>query len=170
MASNPWVEFLKQHKGGGKSVGELRDLYLSMSDGAEIVYVYDDDADIKYGSLLESLKADPRVFPDGIDVINNKLELKQLDSVTAKEEEAWRLAFEMALTDDYTLTKKQLLSSHDWWINRLIQESDLDAEDLDEIILELKKTKHADIYQFLDHVLQSFTLEQLYSIKNPDMN
>lgn len=168
-SGNPWVEFLKQHRGAGKSVSELRDMYLVTTTNAPPVYLYDDSADIKTSSLLESLKADTHVFPDGIDVINQKLELKQLDDISPKEEEAWRLAFEMSLTDEYTLTKEQLLTSHDWWINRLIQESDLDAEDLDGIIAEIRGTNHGDIYQFLDHVLSSFTIEQLYSIGHPDM-
>lgn len=168
-SNNPWVEFLKQHRGAGKSVSELRDMYVAMTTDAPPVYLYDDNADIKSDSLLESLKTDTRVFPDGINSINQKLELKQLDDISPKEEEAWRLAFEMSLTDDYTLTKEQLLTSHDWWIHRLIQESGLDAEDLDDIIIEIQNTPHKDIYQFLDHVLSSFTIEQLHSIGYPDM-
>jgi len=168
-ASNPWIEFLKEQRGSGLSVSDLRDLYLSKSADDVPIYIYDNNADIKRNSLLESLKQDPRVFPDGIGAINKKLELKQLDTITAKEAEAWRLAFEMALTNDYTLTKQQLLGSYDWWINRLIQEGDIDSEDVDEIIERLSKTQHRDIYEFLDDVLASFTLEQLYSIGQPEL-
>jgi len=168
--SNPWIEFLKEQRGSGLSVTDLRDLYLSRSADADPIYIYDNNADVKHNSLLESLKQDPRVFPDGIAAINKKLELKQLDSITPKEAEAWRLVFEMALTNDYTLTKQQLLgSSYDWWINRLIQEGDIDSEDVDEIIERLSMTQHRDIYEFLDDVLASFTLEQLYSIGQPEL-
>jgi hypothetical protein len=138
---------------------------MYLATDAPLVYLYDDNADIKRGSLLESLKTDMRVFPDGIGAINKKLELKQLDDISPKEGEAWLLAFEMSLTDDYSLTKEQLLTSHDWWINRLIQESDADED----IIAEIIDTEHKDIYHFLDHVLSRFTLEQLYSIGHPDM-
>jgi len=166
-STNPWIEFLKEQRGSGLSVSDLRDLYLAQGTDAEPIYVYDDNADIKHNSLLESLKQDPRVFPDGIAVINKKLQLKQLDAITAKEAEAWRLAFEMALTNDYTLTKEQLLGSYDWWINRLMQESD--ADDVDEIIERFGKTQHKNIYEFLDDVLSSFSLEQLYDIGQPEL-
>jgi hypothetical protein len=137
--------------------------------GDEPVYLYHRDADIKRDSLLENLKEDKRVFPEGIDHINKKLELHRIDSVTDREEEAWRLAFEMSLTDDYTLTKEQLLTSHDWWIHRLLYESGLDAEELRERIADIRDTQHKDIYQFLDHVLERFSLEELYTIGHTDM-
>lgn len=162
-----WQQFVKRHHGSGKSISELRDLYMAAD--APPAYVYDDNADVKHDSTLEDLKADTSVFPNGISDINQKLELKQIDDISAEEEHAWRLAFELALSDEYTLTKEQLLTSHDWWINRLIQESDLDAEDLDGIIVELQNTDHEDIHQFLDHVLSKFNIEQLYAIGHPDM-
>jgi hypothetical protein len=168
-SSNQWVEFLKQNRGAGKTVSELRDMYLEKTTDAPPVYLYNDKADVKVDSLLESLKQDTHVFPQGINHINDKLELKQLDDITAKEEEAWRLAFEMALTDDYTLNKQQLLNSHDWWIQRLVTESDLDSDDVGLITDAIQRTSHKDIYQLLDHILSSFTLEQLYSIGHPDM-
>ena len=167
--TNPWITFLKDQRGGGKSITELRDMYVEKTTNAPPVYQYDNNADIKKDSMIESLKEDERVFPQGIGYINNKIEMKHLDDISEEEEESWRLAFEMALTDDYILTKKDLLTSHDWWINRLIQESDLDGDDVNDIINDVQKNKHDDIYQFLDHLLPMFTLEQLYSIGYPDM-
>lgn len=169
MSQNPWIQFLKEHSGEGKKVTELRDMYLAANTDAPPVYLYDDTADIKQNSMLEQLKADRDVFPDGIQTINKKLERHYLDDITPKEQMAWRLAFEMALSDDYTLSKEQLLGSHDWWTCRMLAEADIDAADLDEIIIDLQNTPHTNIYDFLDDVQSKFNIEQLYAIGMPDL-
>lgn len=162
---NPWVNFLKQHRGGGYSISELRDLYMSSRDDAEQVYLYDDNADIKTNSMLEDLKADRNIFPDGIGAINRKLRLGQLDEISPREEEAWRLAFEMAITDEYTLTPQQLLNSHDWWLNRLL------SKGCDEDIIErLETSNEHNLYKFLDLMHSLITIDQLYAIKHPYMS
>lgn len=169
MSQNPWIQFLKENRGTGKSVAELRDMYLADTTDAPPVYLYDDTADIKHDSMLEQLKADRDVFPNGIQSINHKLETQSVDDISPKEEMAWRLAFEMALSDEYTLSKEQLLGSHDWWLRRMLAEADIDAADLDEIILDLQDTNHRDIYEFLDDVQTKFNIEQLYAIDIPDL-
>lgn len=167
---NPWVDFLNKHKGGGMTISELRDQYLSRDPNAPLVYMYDELADIKTDSLLDNLKADKRVFPKGIKNVTDKIENKDLDDITSKEEEAWRLAFEMALTNDYTLTKEQLFDDHDWWFRRLQNESGIEEGVLYNIMAKIQNTKHKDIYAFLDDLVPMFTLEELHSINFTDLS
>jgi hypothetical protein len=180
MSENPWVRFLKDNKNSGKTLAQLRMEYMSPPTGdadADIdadadtntdrpVYQYDDDADLKHNSLMEQIKADKRLFPDGLCYINAKLENK--DEVTPDEEYAWRSAFELALTDEYTLTKERLCNEDSWWINRLKQV--MEPDDIYEIVDEAKQHNHDDIYAFLDDLLPRFTIEQLYVIGHPDMD
>ena len=89
-----------------------------------------------------------------------------LEDITKKEKEAWIFAFEMALTEEYKLTKEQLLSTHNWWISRLAYEV---GDELYEKIDVLKNTKHEGTMDFVDDVTETFTLEQLHSIGLPEL-
>lgn len=176
---NPWVKFLKEHSGQGYSVTELRNMYekhketqpsmhpmSSMpqeGDKKEIIYNINPDADIKYDSLLES-------FKDEYDITGITQKLENTDELSQQEEEAWKLAFEMALTDDYVLTKEQLLNSHDWWLTRLDYHSGIDDDKFEKILKQLTTKNHKDIYEFLDDVLKSFSVEELYSINLPELS
>ena len=76
----------------------------------DVIYYINENADIKQGSLLEKYLSDKKSFPKGIAHISNKIEQKDLEDITKKEKEAWIFAFEMALTEEYKLTKEQLKS------------------------------------------------------------
>ena len=73
----------------------------------------------------------------------------------------------MALTEEYKLTKQQLLSTHNWWISRLAFEV---GDELHEKIELLKNTKHESTMDFVDDIVETFTLEQLYSIELPELS
>lgn len=152
---NPWVQFLKDNRDKGLSITQLRDMYSADHEGAPVVYNYNDTADDKVDSVLEEV-----LHEYDISTINQKL--NDNDELTEEEEEAWKLAFELAITDEYTLTKDQLLSSHDAWINAMDY---IDEMDLDIIVDNLRKGRHTDIYNFMDDVMNSFTVEQLHSIQ-----
>jgi hypothetical protein len=151
---NPWVQFLKDNRGKGLQVSELRDQYMSRKDDAPVVYNYDANADDKIGSLLETIKSDYDIA-----AINKKI--TDYDDLTPQEEEQWLLAFELVLTDEYTLTKQKLLTSHDAWLRSI---TDIDDNDND-IENKLSQQEHKDIHDFIDDVLQIFTIRQLHSIK-----
>lgn len=152
---NPWAQFLKDHRGKGMTIAQLRDLYTSENEDAPVVYNYNESADDKVNSALESIQAEY-----DISAINRKL--NNNDELTEEEEEAWRFAFELSLTDEYALTKEQLLSSHDGWIHAMDY---IDEMELDDIIDRLQSSQHKDIYEFIDDVMRSFTVEQLHSIQ-----
>ena len=133
----------------------------------DVIYYVDDNADVKQNSLIEKYKLDKQYFPKGISHISDKIKNKDLDDITEKEKDAWMFAFEMALTEDYKLTKQQLLSTHNWWISRLSFEV---GDDLYEKIDELKNTEHESTMDFVDDITELFTLEQLYSIGLPELN
>ena len=132
----------------------------------DVIYYINENADIKQGSLLEKYLSDKKSFPKGIAHISNKIEQKDLEDITKKEKEAWIFAFEMALTEEYKLTKEQLLSTHNWWISRLAYEV---GDELYEKIDVLKNTKHEGTMDFVDDVTETFTLEQLHSIGLPEL-
>lgn len=132
----------------------------------DVIYYINENADIKQGSLLEKYLSDEKSFPKGIAHISNKIEQKDLEDITKKEKEAWIFAFEMALTEEYKLTKEQLLSTHNWWISRLAYEV---GDELYEKIDVLKNTKHEGTMDFVDDVTETFTLEQLHSIGLPEL-
>lgn len=158
------------------TISKLRAEYIKGADTSTqdertkpVVYLYDKDADIKQDSIIEQIKADKRLFPKGINYINEKLEEKRLDEITPEEEHAWRLAFEVAMTNEYTLSKEKLCDENSWWINKL--KSVMDPEEIDEIMSDVQAQirDQDDIYVFLDILLPRFTIEQLYSIGDPDM-
>ena len=138
-----------------------------MNNKDEVIYYINDNADIKYNSLLEKYKLDKQYFPKGISHISNKIENKDLDDITDEEKDAWIFAFEMALTEEYKLTKQQLLSTHNWWISRLAFEV---GDELHEKIELLKNTKHESTMDFVNDIVETFTLEQLYSIELPELS
>lgn len=152
---NPWVQFLKDNRGKGMTIAQLRDLYISEHEGAPVVYNYNETADDKHDSALEEIKNEY-----DISSINQKL--NDNDELTEEEKEAWRLAFELSLTDEYALTKDKLLSSHDAWIHAMDY---IDEMELDDKVEDLHAGQHKDIYQFMDDVMNSFTVEQLHSIQ-----
>lgn len=133
----------------------------------DVIYYINENADVKQGSLLEKYLSDKKSFPKGIVHISNKIEQKDLEDITKKEKEAWIFAFEMALTEEYKLTKEQLLSTHNWWISRLAYEV---GDELYEKIDVLKNTKHEGTMDFVDDVTETFTLEQLHSIGLPELD
>jgi hypothetical protein len=161
-------------KDNDNTLSKLRAEYIKDASSDDVtprpvVYLYDKDADVKQDSIIEQIKADKRLFPKGIDYINEKLEEKRLDEITPEEEHAWRLAFEVAMTNEYTLTKEKLCDENSWWINKL--KSVMDPEEIDEIMSDVQSQirDQDDIYVFLDILLPRFTIEQLYAIGDPDM-
>jgi hypothetical protein len=170
---NPWVKFLKENRGRNLSVVELRDMYLQHKAAAtasvpvsvpgpdEPVYTIDNNADIKVESMLED-------FKDEYNISGITKKLDRHDEITKQEEEVWKLGFEMALTDDYAMTKEQLLGSHNWWLTRLEYHSGIDEVEFDDILNSLTRN-HASLYDFLDDVLNSFSVEELHTIDLPEM-
>jgi hypothetical protein len=132
----------------------------------DVIYYIDDNADIKQESLIEKYKLDKKHFPKGISHISDKIKNKDLDDITNEERDSWIFAFEMALTEEYKLSKEQLLSTHDWWISRLAYEV---GDELNEKINALKTTDHESTMEFVDDITQIFTLEQLHSIELPEL-
>jgi hypothetical protein len=152
---NPWVQFLKEHRGKGLKINELRNLYESEKANTPIVYNYDINADDKDSSALESVIED-------YDIPALTQKLNEHDDLTEEEKEQWLIAFELVLSDEYALTKQQLFNSHDAWLNAI---DNIDELELDVIIDRLQSAKHKDIYALMDDITSSFTLEQLHSIE-----
>lgn len=158
---NPWVKFLIDNKGKGYTNEQLRKLYQA-EQSTEEVYNFDRDASIKHESLLEDLKTQ-------VDIPALTKKLQEHDILNEDEQDLWYLAFDLAVTKDYSLTKEQLLGSHDWWLERILYESGIDDDIYDDIVTELKTEHHKDIHEFMDHVRDSFSIYELVSIDHPEL-
>ena len=131
------------------------------------VFEYNPNADLKQDSVLENLKKDKSIFPHGLSYVTEKINNKDLHDISQKEQESWIEAFKIALTDEFTLTKEQLLTSHNWWTSRLSYEL---GDDLHLLVDDLTKTNHKNIHEFVDDLTNRLNLEQMNAINVPGLD
>lgn len=143
-----WLKFIKTHKDSGLTLRDLREKHISEQELGP-GYSYDPTADIVPDLILAELRNE---YP--IDDIVKKIE--EGDEISSEEERAWTLALELTISDEYTLSKEQLLDEFDWWLRKIQYHGDIDGDVFGKIVDRLTKTKHKDIYEFLDDVIRSF--------------
>lgn len=85
---------------------------------------------------------------------------------TEQEEHIWKTAFAIYISDGYTLSKEDMLDEHDWWIKRLEYHAGLYEEEFSRIYVHLTNQVHLNVFDFLEDVLNSFTVDQL-SVASP---
>jgi hypothetical protein len=116
--------------------------------------------------LLKRHINDPSYFPAGFTSVNKKLKESEVEEISDKEREGWLIAFGIALTNDYNLSKKDLLTEFDWWVERLVPSV---GESIYLTIDNLKNKDHDDDISFLNDVTEVFSIEDLFSIGLPEL-
>ncbi len=157
---NPWIAFLKEHKGYRLTLPELRELYykdqLGGTEDIESIEGTEYTEDMEYTEDIEDT-----LLSDEIKRINRKI--KNHDELTDEESQLWRAEFRRVLSDDYKYTQQELLSTYDVWLKRIKYNSGIYEAKMSEFQNTIQTRKYPSVDAFLKAVTDFFDIEELYS-------
>jgi hypothetical protein len=78
------------------------------------------------------------------------------------EANLWRAEFARVLSNDYTLTQEQLLTSDNSWLQRIKYNSGIYEEKMDDFKNTIQNKPYASVEDFLEAVVSFFDIEELY--------
>lgn len=83
------------------------------------------------------------------------------DDLTDGETREWLEYYLFIISDNHTLSVKEMLSDHDWWLKRIEYHSGIREEKMAEF--RLKCSEDMPLDDFLETIITFFTLEELAS-------
>ena len=101
-------------------------------------------------------------IPDSLQTAIDKV--NQGDELTAQEEKEWMEYYLFTISDNYTLTPKEMLTDHDWWLKCIQYHSGIDEDKIYNFLDNTDKLKKMNLDDFLTEVLSFFTIEEMKSI------
>ena len=109
------------------------------------------DASIEGWTIPESLQT-------VIDLVN------QGDDISDEQAKEWLEYYLFIISDNYTLTPKEMLSDHDWWLKCIQYHSGIDEDKIVNFMLNIKKLSTLSTHDFLTYVITYFDIAEMKSI------
>lgn len=101
--------------------------------------------------------------------VSNKLQnildkVADQDTLTSQEKQLWLQHFAYVISDGYTLTTENLLSSHDWWLKCLEYKSGIVDSKMTQFETLLPELRELELTDFINFITTFFTIEELASV------
>jgi len=99
----------------------------------------------------------PESLQTVIDLVN------QGDDISDEQAKEWLEYYLFIISDNYTLTPKEMLSDHDWWLKCIQYHSGIDEDKIVNFMLN-KKLSTLSTHDFLTYVITYFDIAEMKSI------
>jgi len=99
----------------------------------------------------------PESLQNVIDLVN------QGDDISDEQAKEWLEYYLFIISDNYTLTPKEMLSDHDWWLKCIQYHSGIDEDKIVNFMLN-KKLSTLSTHDFLTYVITYFDIAEMKSI------
>jgi hypothetical protein len=100
----------------------------------------------------------PESLQTVIDLVN------QGDDISDEQAKEWLEYYLFIISDNYTLTPKEMLSDHDWWLKCIQYHSGIDEDKIVNFMLNNKKLSTLSTHDFLTYVITYFDIAEMKSI------
>ena len=100
----------------------------------------------------------PESLQTVIDLVN------QGDDISDEQAKEWLEYYLFIISDNYTLTPKEMLSDHDWWLKCIQYHSGIDEDKIVNFMLNIKKLSTLSTHDFLTYVITYFDIAEMKSI------
>ncbi len=100
----------------------------------------------------------PESLQNVIDLVN------QGDDISDTQAKEWLEYYLFIISDNYTLTPKEMLSDHDWWLKCIQYHSGIDEDKIVNFMLNIKKLERLSTDDFLTYVITYFDISEMKSI------
>jgi hypothetical protein len=100
----------------------------------------------------------PESLQNVIDLVN------QGDDITEEQARDWLEYYLFIISDNYTLTPKEMLTTHDWWLKCIQYHSGINEDKIMYFIESQKQLGTLSTDEFLSHVITYFDISELKSI------
>jgi hypothetical protein len=95
---------------------------------------------------------------------NISLKLIEGETLSKKETRDWLINYIVFITYNYTLTTRDLLTDHDWWLKRIQYHSGIPDDKINLFMEHIPDMVDWPLENFIEYILEFFTLEELASI------
>jgi hypothetical protein len=101
-------------------------------------------------------------IPDALQTAIDKV--NQGDDLTIQEERDWLEYYLFIISDNFTLSSKDLLSDHDWWLKCIQYHSDIDEDKMQQFLDKIPELQKQPLEDFLGFVVTYFTIDELKAV------
>ena len=117
-------------------------------------------ADVNWSKIEASIEGwtIPESLQNVIDLVN------QGDDITDEQARDWLEYYLFIISDNYTLTPKEMLTDHDSWLKCIQYHSGIDEDKIMHFIENRKRLETLSADKFLSNVIAYFDISELKSI------